>query len=245
MKTIDFSDFIERYNAGEMSESETQWFLKEIEGNQKLRDEVELRKKTDQILKNRDVISLRSKLAGIENKRRATVIHHKRKPYLSYAAIIGGVLVIGSIAVFSGGNLSTEKIMQEYYVPYDPPTSQRSGASGTDGDFTMALEFYNTRDYAKAAALFSKVLESRPDMQVELLYGVSNFEEKKYPEAKQSFGKVIDDKNNLYIDQAQWYLALCYLNTSESEKAKQLFKAISKEDGIYKKEAGKILRGLK
>ena len=118
-------------------------------------------------------------------------------------------------------------------------------ASGTDGDFTLALEFYNTQDYAKAAALFSKVLESRPDMQVELLYGVSNFEEKKYPEAKQSFGKVIDDKNNLYIDQAQWYLALCYLNTSETEKAKQLFKAISKEDGIYKKEAGKILRGLK
>ena len=65
MKTMDFSDFIERYNAGEMSESETQWFLKEIEGNQNSRNEVELRKKTDEILKNQDVISLRSKLAGI------------------------------------------------------------------------------------------------------------------------------------------------------------------------------------
>ena len=38
MKTIDFSYFIERYNAGEMSESEKQWFLKELEGNEKLRN---------------------------------------------------------------------------------------------------------------------------------------------------------------------------------------------------------------
>ena len=74
------------------------------------------------------------------------------------------------------------------------------------------------------------MLESKPnDMQVVLLKGVSNFEEKKYPEAKQSFGKVIDDKNNLYIDQAQWYLALCYLNTNETEKAKQLLTTIGKK----------------
>ncbi len=82
-------------------------------------------------------------------------------------------------------------------------------------------------------------------MQTALLKGVSNFEEKKYPEAKQSFGKVIDDKNNLYIDQAQWYLALCYLNTNETDKAKQLFRIIGNEGGIYKKDAKKIIRGLK
>jgi pentatricopeptide repeat protein len=56
---------------------------------------------------------------------------------------------------------------------------------------------------------------------------------------------VIDDKNNLYIDQAQWYLALCYLNTNETDKAKQLFKLIVKEGGIYKDDAKKIIRGLR
>jgi hypothetical protein len=56
---------------------------------------------------------------------------------------------------------------------------------------------------------------------------------------------VIDDKNNLYIDQAQWYLALCYLNTNETEKAKQLFRIIGKENGIYRNDARKIASGLK
>jgi tetratricopeptide (TPR) repeat protein len=249
MKTIDFSYFIERYNAGEMSESEKQWFLKELEGNEKLRNEVNLRKRTDEILKNQNVMSLRNKLSEIENRRKEVknpVKDSKKTVFIRYAAVFAGLILIGSIAMFSGKNLNSEKIMKHYYKIYEPPTSQRSAESGTNADFTLALEFYNTHDYEKAAVLFNKVLENKPyDMQTVLLKGVSNFEEKKYPEAKQSFVKVIDDKDNLYIDQAQWYLALCYLNTYETEKAKQLFKIIVNGDGIYKSDAKKVIRGLK
>jgi tetratricopeptide (TPR) repeat protein len=249
MKTIDFSYFIERYNAGEMSDTEKQWFLRELEGNQKLRNEVNLRKRTDDILKNQNVMSLRTKLAKIENQRKEAaqpVKGLKKSAYIRYAAVLAGLILIGGITLFSGKNLSNEKIMKQYYKVYEPPTSQRSAQSVADADFTLAIEFYNTHDYEKAEILFNKVLEKKPnDMQTVLLKGVSNFEEKKYPEAKQSFGKVIDDKNNLYVDQAQWYLALCYLNTDETEKAKQLFKTIGKENGIYKDDAKKIIRGLK
>jgi predicted Zn-dependent protease len=249
MKTIDFSYFIERFNAGEMSEAEKQWFLRELEGNEKLRNEVNLRKHTDEILKNQNVISLRNKLSRIENQRKEAAQsskNSKKTSYIKYAAVFAGLILIGSITLFSGKSLTGEKIMKRYYKVYEPPTSSRSAQSATDADFTLALEFYNTHDYEKAAVLFSKVLENKPnDMQTVLLKGVANFEEKKYPEAKQSFGKVIDDKDNLYIDQAQWYLALCYLNTNETDKAKQLFKLIGKENGIYKNDARKILRGLK
>jgi tetratricopeptide (TPR) repeat protein len=248
MKTIDFSYFIERYNAGEMSDTEKQWFLKELEGNEKLRQEVVLRRRTDEILNNQNVISLRNKLSSIEKKRKEaekTVPNNRKTVYIRYAAVIAALVIIGSFALFQGKNLRSEDILNRYYKAYEPPTSQRSAKSGTDADFTLALEFYNTHDYDKAAVLFNKVLESKPnDMQTLLLQGVANFEEKRYPEAKQSFGKVIEDKDNLYIDQAQWYLALCYLKTNETDKAKQLFKIIGKEDGVYKNEASTILKGL-
>ena len=249
MKTIDFSYFIERYNAGEMSDSEKQWFEKELEGNDKLRNEVSLRRRTDEILKNQNVISLRNKLSSIENQRKEadkSAKDPKKIRYIRYAAVIAALILIGSMTLFTGRSLNNETIMKKYYKVYEPPTSQRSATTGTDADFTLALEFYNTRDYERAAALFNKVLEKRQnDMEVVLLNGVSNFEEKKYPEAKQSFGKVINDKNSLYIDQAQWYLALCYVNTNETDKAKQLFKIIVKEGGIYKDNARKIISGLK
>ena len=73
MKTIDFSYFIERYNANEMSDTEKQWFLRELEGNEKLRNEVNLRKRTDEILSNQNVMSLRSKLSEIERGEKKSV----------------------------------------------------------------------------------------------------------------------------------------------------------------------------
>jgi TolA-binding protein len=249
MKTNDFSYFIERYNAGEMSETEKIWFEKELEGNEELRNEVFLRKRTDTILKNQNVISLRNKLSAIESQRKeakkASKVSNK-SVYMRSAAAVAALVIIGGITLYSGKNLNSEKVMERYYKTYEPPTTQRSVSSGTDADFSLALEFYNTHDYGQAAILFNKILASKPnDMQTVLLVGISNFEEKKYPEAKQSFGRVIDDKDNLYIDQAKWYLALCYLNTNETAKAKQLFSQIGEQDGIYKKDAKKILRGLK
>jgi tetratricopeptide (TPR) repeat protein len=249
MKTVDFSYFIERYNAEEMSDTEKKWFQKELDGNEKLRNEVILRKRTDEVLKKQNVMSLRNKLSEIENTRKEVnkpIKSSGKSAYIKYAAVVAVLVLMGTITLFPGKKLSSEEIMKRYYKAYEPQTSQRSIQSATDEDFTLALEFYNTRDYEKAAILFNKVLENKPnDMQTVLLVGVASFEEKKYPEAKQSFGRVIEDKNNLYIDQAQWYLALCYLNTDEKDKAIKLLKTIGNERSIYKNDANKIIRGLR
>ncbi|MBK8884837.1 MAG: hypothetical protein IPN67_21530 [Bacteroidales bacterium] len=153
--------------------------------------------------------------------------------------------VIGGTFLYSGKNQGGD-VIDRYYKIYEPPTSQRSGIIEANADFTLALEFYNTNDFANAALFFSKVVESNPkDMQSVLLNGVSNFEDKKYPEAKLSFSTVIADNNNLFIETAKWYLALCYVKTNEKEKAINQLQIITREDGIYSKDAGKILRKLK
>ena len=65
------------------------------------------------------------------------------------------------------------------------------------------------------------------------------------PEAKLSFTTVIDDNNNLFIETARWYLALCYVKTNDTDKAIVQLTAIKEDGGIYSKDAGKILRKLK
>jgi TolA-binding protein len=263
MKTIDFSEYIERYNAGEMTDSQKKWFEKELEGNITLQNEVNLRKRTDEILENQNIISLRNKLSGIERKREAEIqyerrnadIQYKRKDvgiqyrktkvpvYLKYAAVIAGVFLLGSITLFPGKNLTGDEIINRYYKDYEPPTAQRSGGSEADADFTMALELFNAHDYSKAAILFNKVVKHNPrDMQSELLNGAANFGDKKFLEAKQSYFKVINDNNNLFIENAKWYLALCYVKTNEKDKAIQLLEVIKNEKGIYSKDARKIIR---
>jgi len=250
MKTIDFSYFIERYNAGEMDEAEMQWFRKELSGNEKLRREVEIRIKTDNILKNKDLLNLRNKLHAIEKKREAAIpVKKQGRPIIKYAAVLTALVIIGGLALLSNRKLSNDEIIDRYYKPYQTASSSRSGdfVKNQDyNDYNMALEYYNIHDYRNAAIYFSKVLEGEPgNMQSTLLNGISNFENKNYPEAKSDFSKVIEDNDNYYIDHAQWYLALCYIKTEEKAKAAKQLSLIENSNTIYRKDARKILRRLK
>jgi tetratricopeptide (TPR) repeat protein len=247
MKTIDFSYFIERYNAGEMDEAEKQWFRKELRDNEKLRNEVELRSKTDMVLKNQDLMNLRNKLNAIEKQRKEPIPVRKpaRAVNIKYAAAIAGFILIGSIALLSNRKLSNDKILEQYYKPYEATSTSRSGELVKNTDYNLALDYYSIRDYRKAAIYFSKVLENDPSyMQSLLLNGISNFENQNYPAAEGSFSKVIADNDNYYIDHAQWYLALCYIKTDEKLKAIEQLAIIEKSKTIYRKDARKILKSI-
>ena len=248
MKTIDFSYFIERYNAGEMNEAEKTWFQKELSGNLKLREEVDLRRKTDMVLKNRDVIQLRTKLTEIEKKRAAAmpVKNNRKNITLRYAAVIAGLIILGSLALFNGRNMTADDIFNRYYKPYDIASVSRSLNVASNSDYSTAIEYYNVHDYRNAALYFSKVLSSDSRyMESTMLYGIANFEEKNYPVAKQSFRKVIDNNDNLFLEDAQWYLALCYLKTDEKAKAVDQLTLINNSGSLYSNNARKILRKLK
>jgi tetratricopeptide (TPR) repeat protein len=247
MKTIDFSYFIERYNAGEMDNAEKKWFIKELAVNEKLRKEVELRRRTDTVLKDMDIMNLRSKLSAIEKSREAPVPRGMpgRHINIKYAAAIAGFVLIGSIALLSNRHMNADEIVNRFYKPYEATSSLRSDETINNQDYKMALDYYNIHDYRNAAIYFKKVLAYDPgNMNSEFLNGISNFENQNYPEARGSFSKVIADNNNYYIDHAQWYLALCYLKTNEKLKAIDQLTIIEKSKTIYRKDARKILRSL-
>lgn len=248
MKTIDFSYFIERYITGEMNAAEKEWFEKELETNEQLRKEVILRKKTDEVLKNQDILNLRMKLNSIRQKNEVSQPSSsvKKRPSLRYAAAITILAIMGILSLFTNRKMSTEEIFDKYHNLYEPVTELRSGQSNVESDFATALEYYNVHDYRNAAIYFSRVTDKDPgNMHSTLLYGISSFENSNYPEAEKSFVKVIDDSDNLYIDHAHWYLALCYLKTSELENAVGELNYIKKSKSTYAKDAAKILRKLK
>jgi tetratricopeptide (TPR) repeat protein len=248
MKTIDFSYFIERYNAGEMDDAEKLWFQRELEENSNLRDEVRLRARTDMVLNSYASIQLRNKLRSIE-KQRAEAIpskNRRRQSPIRYAAVITIFILLGSLLLFSGKNLTAEEILDKFYIPYEGIAASRSSESITNDNYKTALDYYNIHDYNTAAMFFSKVLEENPgDMESTMLYGVSNFEEKNYPVAEQSFASVVVNNDNFYIEDAQWYLALCYIQTNEQAKAIDQLTMIRDSESIYRKDARKILRKMR
>lgn len=249
MKTIDFSYFIERYLAGEMDEAEKQWFSKELEGNKDLRKEVDLRRRTDAVLQNQNILNLRSKLAAIEKSRAEPVpaVIPRRRSGIKYAAALTVLIIAGSgILMMRPGKMTGPEIIEKYYTPYEAPSTTRSGTIVSFEDYNTALEYYKIGDFRQAAVYFSKVLYREPDnMGTVLLDGISNYEIKNYPAAEGSFKKVIIDDNNYFVDHAQWYLGLCYIQTGETQKAKDQLSVIDKSKSVYSKKARKILRALK
>lgn len=251
MKTIDYSFFIERYNTGEMNDAEKSWFLKELNGSKKLQEEVALRKKTDDILRNKNVLQLRGKLVEIEKKRAANLPgKNRRNQSFKYAAAIAGFILLGSIALIKGKNLRSEEIYNRYYEAYAIETGTPSRSAGigaaSDIDYLTAVDYYNVSDYTNAALYFSKVLDKDPgNMESRMLYGISNFEQKNYPVAEDSFSEVIKDNNNFYIEDAQWYLAWCYIKTDEETKAIDQLTLISNSTSLYRDKAKKVLRKMK
>lgn len=247
MNTEDFSYFIERYISQEMTESERLWFLKEIEGNPQLKKEIELRMKTDELLRKQSVLSLRTKLSAIEHTRKEKIRSRSgmRLTIAKYAAVFAGIFIITSLILFTGRSLTSEQLVNQFYKEYAAPSGQRSASAEANSDYIIGLKYYNEHDYKNAATQFAKVLKTNPnDMQTHMLSGVSNMEEKRYNEAEQSFTTVIDDNNNLFIESARWYLALCYLKTEEKDKASGLLISIKNEGGFYSKDARKVLRKL-
>ncbi len=247
MKAKNYSYFIERYNSGEMTEPERQWFIREMQNNKMLQHELELSKRTDEVLMKQSSLDLRAKLSRIEMSRKEKIRAEsaRRITVMKYAAVFAGVGLITSMILFTGRSLTSEEIVNQYFSAYEAPAAIRSSVERTNSEYFLGLRYYNNKDYRNAASQFAKVLEINPgDMQTHLLSGVSNMEIKKYSEAEESFTTVIDDNDNLFIESAKWYLALCYLQTDENKKASELLTKIRNEGGIYSKDARKILKKI-
>ncbi len=68
---------------------------------------------------------------------------------------------------------------------------------------------------------------------------------KNYPVASRSFSRVIEHNDNLYLEDAAWYLGLCYMMTDNKEKAVKQFSTIASSNSRYSKQAAKLVRRLK
>ncbi len=248
---INYSEFIDRYLDNDLSGPELNWFEKELDSNSELQGELYLQKDLNEALSQDDILDLREKLNVIHEMvdpepNRKKIKKTVSENWVGIAAASAVILVaIGFLLTNSINPVQTsEELFDQHYEPYIVPTNYRSAAE-INNAFHMALVEYGNQDYQKALLLFEKVLikdESR--MDVTLLTGISNLEIENYNKANNSFQEVINHNDNLFIEQAEWYLALCYLKTGEQEKANLQFGKIITDNSLYKEEAEDVLKKL-
>lgn len=247
MKTKDVNNAIENWLGGHADRSAQDWLTNEMKQDAELAREVKLRRKTDEILAGRDIIDLRNKLTVIDMKRRSAVTVRKTVIRTTrYAAAVALVAILSTALYLTIRPAATpDGLYSEYYSRYESPGAVRSVVSTENTLMENAIASYTAREYEKAIVYLEQLINSAPDdMESVFMHGMANMEVKNYPVASGSFTRVIEHNDNLYLEDAAWYLGLCYMMTDNKDKAVKQFSAIASSKSRYSRKAARLMRRL-
>jgi len=248
MKTRNVNNAIENYLGGQSDKTEKKWLSEEMKRDPLLTREINLRRKTDEILADREILELRNKLSVIEMKKRTSATIHKTVLKTArYAAAITIVAVISTAAYFIlKPEPSPDKLYAANYERYESHGASRSVASSGNTLMDNAIALYSAKEYDKAIGYLEQVINNeKENMESIFMHGMANMEVHNYPVASGSFTRVMEDNNNLYLEDAAWYLGLCYMMTDNNDKAAHQFEAIAATKSRYSKQAARLAKKLR
>lgn len=247
-----YNKIVDEYIYGELDIDEMQHFEQSINTESNPKKEYLLYTDINQAILEEDVMLLRESLDAMYKEVHETKIKKlpiefpKRKVYYAAASIALLIATGGMVYEYSKPSLNNNAIYDKYFAPYEVSVTYRSGNEEVDRILIKALEEYENQDYRNAVQLFEKVLEKRSaDFAANLYSGISLMETEKYQKATNSFQTIITHNNNLFIEQAKWYLAMCYIKTGQTKKAEITLNELVAIDSYYKKPAKKVLNDLK
>lgn len=247
MNTINVNNTIENYLSGAASKAEEAWLLGEMKENPELVREVDLRRRTNDLLKERSILELRNRLEIIEmNRRSSKPVRRAALKIAKYAAAVAFIALISASLYFPLHNVPADRLYQQYYKSYELQGASRSVSVDNNKLMTNALAAYQSQDYQVAISYLKQLIDSeKRSIEAVFAYGVTNMEASNYPEAGGSFREVLDHNDNLYLEDAAWYLGLCYMMNNETDKAIAQLNLIANSKSRYNKEARKLSKKLR
>jgi hypothetical protein len=233
-----------------MSREEKLWFTRELKGDPSLKKELELRKKLNDAVRETDVIDFRKQLQGVFETSNMEALSRSHAFLMSRRIAVGlSAFIIavsgGLFLLLSGHHMDNKEIYEAYFKPAEPGLTYRSEENAVDVELRNAMHFYESGKYEQALRGFESVLRSDSTrIGLNLYSGISQMEIERYSDANTSFHAIIDNNYILYIEQAEWYLAFCYLMTNDRKKAEKQFGMIADRKGYYQHQARKILKKI-
>ena len=177
-------------------------------------------------------------------KKETWLVWFKRQTWLSALFAIG-ILLLPVIYLFSWINNDKQKIMQQYFVPYNIANIERNFDSAETTSYWIAAKTkYEKGNYEAAIKLFRKVmLTQSEDNHIDAFFiGLCQLGRKyKLPHQAREYFEQENLKNTDLFMPAQWYLALANIQCGEKDEAKAKLLFLSQQQKSYKQEEAKQL----
>jgi tetratricopeptide (TPR) repeat protein len=242
---------LEMYLSNGLPRKETDTFREHLHKDSDLRKELKVRRDIEDALKETDFNMFQDTIEQIVRSEEVintpsgfSRLRTSSFRWLAAAASVA-VLIIGANVAFLFNEQSYEpqELYSMYYKPYDSYVSVRSGNIDTDDIFIQALMKYEKQEFDETIALLNRIIEVDNMNIASMFYlGVSFIETGRYADAYNSFTKIVDHNDNLFIEQAEWYLGLTFLRSNEQEKARKQFETIAESQSFYNEKAKELLQ---
>lgn len=243
---------IEAYIYNELSDEEMASFETELSSNKSLSEEIELIRNIDLAIRENEVMQLRNSLQGIaaknasEKQTELSFIARFKARKVILSSIAASLILLLGITGLLTRQTPQDKLYQKFYTAYNISGISRSAAPSPDQNLAAALQKFDNKEYQTAIDLFNKVTDHDQNNTVAHFYtGAAMQENGNFKKAIDHYNLVVKNKDNLFMEQAQWYIGLCYLQTNENKKAYKQFKNIAENQGFYQPKAQAIIRKMK
>jgi tetratricopeptide (TPR) repeat protein len=245
----EIEDYVDALLPGE----ELDGFSTEMEENDDLKSAVILEKELRTAIREKGVMELRDNLRKVSvdvytREEKSFLPLHKANRKFKKAGTVAAVLVLatGLSFYFQYQGETREEFLGKYLKPPQSVSSFRSAESSANQELETAFRFYNQVDYHSALQHFGNVLELEPSHQAAHFYSGASYQGlTRYNQAIHEYNMVLNHNDNIFVDQAEWYRALCYVRLGEMESAYTSLEAIETKNGYFARDARRLLKKLR
>lgn len=105
-----------------------------------------------------------------------------------------------------------------------------------------AMKLFDSKSYANCIEELNLLYDfNKHDANAQFYLGMCYFLQGKYAFAQGFFTKNIDNENNIFHQESEFYEALCMLNNKQNEEAKSRLQKIANSKGFYSDRAKEVL----
>jgi tetratricopeptide (TPR) repeat protein len=242
-----YFDLIQTYIDGEMSPAEAAKFEQDLHEKIDLKKEYDLYLALQEGIKRQNIEVLKEQFKKIDQQLDAKASNSVSRTInfrlISIAASV--VLIIALSFYFTAGN--NEVSIAKTFWEEDRGLKNLMGTSLNNNEkMEKAMNFYKLGEYDKATSIFETMKYETKNDTVSYYSAILNFKKDKFEEAILGFKSVVSKKESIFIEKAEYRLALSYLAAHHKEEAKEVIsKIISDQNHLYFDQASDLSKEIK
>ncbi len=244
MKNSNTTEHNEKGFNGKLKDGDLWEFKHNIENKEDLSRELRLQEELNETIRDTEKLRMRKNLNKAYMKTNYVSGFTTRWKLQSIAAAVIIMLLVGGGVMFNylqSSSTSNLALYSEYFDIDSELFTVRSDKHTSNNSVAKGINAFNNEEFNKAIELFNK---DNNNMASKLYAGFSYMQLSDFANAELKFSDIIKDDNNLFIDQAEFNLALCYIATDKLVNAKDVLHLIINKNTAYSIKSQELLNSM-